>query len=183
MADASPNTNNEDQTEAYLRLLTQNDRWLAAYIYSLVHNQQDAEDILQDCKMVMWKQFHNFEPGTNFRAWARKIVTFHILNFRRSAAKKPHQTLDEEFIEAVAAEIERNADKLDHQSEALQSCLHKLPEAHRKVIVLRYYEDKDIDEIAAITGQSAGAVYRLLSRIRATLNECVSRHSNLSILL
>ncbi len=43
----------EQRTEAYLRLLTQNDRWLATYVYSLVHAQADAEDILQDCKVVM----------------------------------------------------------------------------------------------------------------------------------
>ena len=170
----------EARTEAYLRLLTQNDRWLAAYVYSLVHNQQDAEDILQDCKMVMWKQFHSFIEGTNFRAWARKIVAFHILNFRRSRAKRSAEPLEEEFIEAIAAEIERNAAKLDRRSEALQTCLRKLSEAQRKVIVLRYYEDRDIDEIAAITGQTTGAAYRLLSRIRQLLNECVSRQANLN---
>lgn len=165
----------EQRTEAYLRLLTQNDRWLAAYVYSLVHSQADAEDILQDCKVVMWKQFQNFTPGTNFRAWARKIVTYHILNYRRSKARHPASELDEAFIEAIAAEIERNESQLDQQAEALQACLRKLSEAHRKVIVLRYYEDMEIEEIASKTGQTEGAVYRLLSRIRKLLNDCVQR--------
>jgi RNA polymerase sigma-70 factor (ECF subfamily) len=167
----------DQRTEAYLRLLTQNDRWLAAYVYSLVHNQPDAEDILQDCKMVMWKQFHTFHEGTNFRAWARKIVTFHILNFPRSTAKRSTEALDEAFIEAISAEIDRNANQLDRRSEALQTCLRKLPEAHRKVIVLRYFEDRDIEEIATATGQTATAVYRLLSRIRQVLNDCVNRQA------
>jgi RNA polymerase sigma-70 factor (ECF subfamily) len=167
--------NAESRTEEYLRLLTQNDRWLAAYVYSLVHSQADAQDILQDCKIVMWKQFQNFTTGTNFRAWARKIVTFHILNYRRSQARHQTSELDEAFIEAIAAEIERNESQLDRQAEALQTCLRKLPEAHRKVILLRYYEDQDIDEIAAKTNQTAGAVYRLLSRIRKLLNECVQQ--------
>lgn len=179
MDEASANPDNVDQTEAYLRLLTQNDRWLAAYVYSLVHNQADAEDILQDCKMVMWRQFHTFAEGTNFRAWARKIVTFHILNFRRSSAKRSSEPLEEEFIEAIAAEIERNSAQLDLRAEALQTCLKKLPEAHRKMIVLRYYEDRDIEEIASVTGQTTGAAYRLLSRIRQILNDCVSRQAKL----
>lgn len=172
-----PSANPEGRTEEYLRLLTQNDRWLAAYVYSLVHSQADAEDILQDCKIVMWKQFANFTTGTNFRAWARQIVTFHILNYRRSQARHQTSELDEAFIEAIAAEIERNETQLDRQAEALQTCLRKLPEAHRKVIVLRYYEDLDIDEIAAKTNQTEGAVYRLLSRIRKMLNDCVQRQS------
>jgi RNA polymerase sigma-70 factor, ECF subfamily len=169
----------EERTEAYLRLLTQNDRWLATYVYSLVHTQADAEDILQDCKVVMWKQFQNFVPGTNFRAWARKIATFHILNYRRAKTRHPSSVIDDEFIEAVAAEIDRNADQLEHKAEVLQDCLRKLPEVHRKAILLRYYEDRDIDEIASTTGQSSGAVYRLLSRIRKALNECVERRLNL----
>ncbi len=172
-----------ERTEAYLRLLTQNDRWLAAYVYSLVHTQADAEDILQDCKVVMWKQFQNFIVGTNFRAWARKIVTYHILNYRRSKARHPSSELDEAFIEAVSAEIELNETLLDRQSDALQTCLRKLSEPHRKMIVLRYYEDLDIDAIAAKTGQTSGAAYRLLSRIRKLLNDCVQRQLALSRVL
>ena len=96
-----------ENTEAYLRLLTQHDRWLATYVFSLVASATDAQDILQEVKVTMWKQFAKFEQGTNFRAWARKIATNQILNYRRSEKKRPSSTLDEEFIEAVAAEIDQ----------------------------------------------------------------------------
>lgn len=165
----------EALTEAYLRLLTQHDRWLAAYVYTLVPSAADAEDILQDCKVLMWKQFKDFEPGSNFRAWARKIALFHILNHRRTTARRSTPALDKEFIEAVAMEIDQKADHLERRREVLQECLHKLPEAHRKLMLLRYFEDRDIEEIATATGRSSGAVYRLLSRIRQSLNECIAR--------
>jgi RNA polymerase sigma-70 factor (ECF subfamily) len=164
-----------ENTEAYLRLLAQHDRWLATYVFSLVASPADAQDILQEVKVTMWKQFAKFEPGSNFRAWARKIGTNQILNYRRSEKKRPNSTLDEEFIEAVAAEIDRRADTLDHKAEALKICLRKLPEAHRKIVVWRYYEDCGVEEIAAKSERTVEAVYRLLSRIRQVLNECVSR--------
>jgi RNA polymerase sigma-70 factor (ECF subfamily) len=172
--DSQPPENTAD-TEAYLRLLTQHDRWLATYVYSLVVRAADAEDILQEVKVTMWKQFTKFEPGTNFRAWARKIATHQILNYRRAVKKLPNAGLEEQFIEAVAAEIDRRAEVLDHKADALRVCLHKLPDAHRKIVVWRYYEDCDVEEIANKSERTVEAVYRLLSRIREVLNECVSR--------
>lgn len=163
------------QTEAYLRLLTQHDRWLATYVYSLVARPADADDILQEVKVTMWKHFASFEPGTNFRAWARRIATNQILNYRRSEQRRPNSTLDDEFIEAVAAEIDRRADMLDRKADALRLCLGKLPDAHCKIIVWRYYEDCGVEEIAAKSERTVEAVYRLLSRIREVLNDCVSR--------
>src|SRR4051794_29607129 len=100
-----PPDQQQEQTESYLRLLTQHDRWLATYIYSLVHERADADEILQDCKVAMWKRFGSFEPGSNFRAWARQFATHHILNYRRAEKRRPGTTVDDAFIEAVAAEI------------------------------------------------------------------------------
>lgn len=173
MEDLAPNS--DAVTESYLRLLTQHDRWLAAYVYSLVPRAADADDILQEIKVTMWKHFGQFEPGSNFRAWARKIATNQILNYRRAVQRHPDAQLEESFIEAVAAEIDRRADVLDHRAEALRHCLHKLPEAHRKIIVWRYYEDCGVGEIASKSQRSVESVYQLLSRIRGLLNNCVSR--------
>src|SRR4051812_34160688 len=133
-------------TEAYLRLLTQHDRWLATYVYSLVASTADAQDILQEVKVTMWKQFAKFEAGTNFRAWARQIATYQILNYRRAVRKLPNAPLEEEFIEAVAAEIDRRSEVLESRADALRLCLRKLPEAHRKIVVWRYFEDSGVEE-------------------------------------
>lgn len=170
-----PPQDQDAKTEVCLRLLTQHDRWLTAYVYSLVARAADADDILQEVKITIWKHFEKFELGTNFRAWARRIATNRILNYRRAERRHPTAELEASFIEAVAAEIDQRAEGLDHRAEALTHCVHKLPEAHRKIIVWRYYEDCGIEEIAAKSQRSVEAVYQLLSRIRGALNECVSR--------
>lgn len=165
----------EATTESYLRLMTQHDRWLAAYVYSLVPRAADVDDILQEVKVTMWKHFAKFDAGSNFRAWARQIATHQVLNFRRAEQRRPSAALDESFVEAVAAEIDRRADELDQRADALRNCLKKLADGHRKIIVWRYFEDCGIEDIAARTQRSSEAVYQLLSRIRGMLNECVSR--------
>jgi len=162
-------------TEAYLRLLAQHDGWLATYVCSLVASSHDADDILQDVKVTLWKQFGKFEQGTNFRAWARTIALNQVLNFRRSVKRNAGEALDAAFVEAVAAEIDRNSEKLEAQAEVLRFCVQKLPDAHRNIITWRYQEDCGVEEIASRSRRSVEAVYRLLSRIRGVLSECVQR--------
>lgn len=118
-------TNSELATENFLRLLSEHERHLAAFVYSLVPRAADADDILQDVKVTMWREFGKFEPGSNFRAWARQIATHQVLNFRRAVQRRPNPALDDSFIAAVAAEIDRQAEELDRRSEALQHCLQK----------------------------------------------------------
>ncbi len=170
-----PTPDADTHGEMFLRTLAEHERWLAAYVYSLVARAADADDILQECKVTLWKRFSTFTPGTNFRAWARTIALHQVLNYRRSEQRRPWSVLDREFIEAVAAEIDRRSDLLERTSDSLHHCLRKLPEAHRAIVVWRYYDECEIDEIAAKTGRTIEAVYRLLSRIRVALNECIHR--------
>jgi RNA polymerase sigma-70 factor (ECF subfamily) len=173
--DATDAADADAHGETFLRTLAEHERWLAAYVYSLVTRRADADDILQECKVTLWKRFSTFTPGTNFRAWARTIALHQVLNYRRSEQRRPWSALDREFIETIAAEIDLRSEHLERKADSLRHCLRKLPEAHRAIVVWRYYEECDIDEIATKTGRTAEAVYRLLSRIRVALNACIHR--------
>lgn len=167
-----------ENTEDYLRLLAQNERDVTAYVYSLVNRREDAEDILQEAKVVMWRKFDDFELGTNFKAWAKKIALGLILNHRRKEKTRATSPVEHDFLEAVAAEIDRRGDELEKRGEALRSCVRKLPKAHQQMIAWRYYEENEIPEIAKRTNKTDGATYRLLSRIRKALAECVETTLN-----
>lgn len=169
MADSAP----IDPAERYLVLLNEHERGLSAYVHTLVPDRLDAEDILQSCKLTMWKQFAQFTEGTHFLAWAKKIAFHQILNHRRSARRKPLYSAEPEFLEAVAAEIDRVAESQDDRAEALRDCLRRLPENQRRLVLLRYFEDHDIAAIARETDRTEAAVYKLLSRVRLALNDCV----------
>lgn len=161
-----------DRTTEFLTLLTQHDRALGVYVYSMVPSSADADDILQQTKMVMWRHFDQFETGTHFIAWARKVAFHQILAYRREK-KREHLPLSEEVLEAISQEVEKLSLQGDERREALQACLRKLPQEHRQIILLRYYEDLEVDQIAARIESTSGAVYRALSRVRMTLLQCV----------
>lgn len=166
--------NSGDAGQLFLELLNEHERSLRIYVLALIHDRGHAEDILQLARITMWKRFGDFEAGSNFEAWSRKIALNQILNHRRSAKRKPLHLVDPEFVESIAQEIDRQSDHLALRSEALRKCIKQLPETHRTTILLRYHDDCDISKIAELTSRTETAVYRLLSRIRAALNECIT---------
>ena len=162
-----------DEGEDFLRLLNEHERKITLYVMNLVRDRGDAEDILQEARLVMWRHFHKFEQGTNFLAWARKIAFYQILSYRRKHKKRAE--LSEAFLESVAVEISKNEHSYDRRTEALKGCVLKLSRPHRQILLMRYTRDMDVDEIGQEVGRSEGAVYRLLSRIRMMLQDCVTK--------
>lgn len=55
--------------EANLCPVTQRNRWLAAYVYSVVPRATDEEDLPQEVRVMIWKHFAKFEEGSNFQVW------------------------------------------------------------------------------------------------------------------
>lgn len=164
-----------DKTTAFLELLTAHDRALGLYVHGLVPRDAAAEDILQQTKLLLWKHFDEFETGTNFIAWARKIAFHQILTHRRQK-KREHLPLDDVALEALGHAVSQLAEEQGGaRHEVLRACVARLPKEHRQLIHLRYFDELEIDEVARRVERTEAAVYRALSRVRMTLMECVQQ--------
>lgn len=164
-----------ERAEEFVFLLARHERMLGGYVMSMVPHGSDADDILQETKVILWRNFHQFASGTNFGAWARKVAFHQVLAFRKRRHRDPVE-FSEEFVRAVSDEVERNAVHLEQRQRLLQHCIARLPGEHRQVVLLRYDEQLSLEEIAARTSRTVGALYRLLSRIRYALHDCVSKN-------
>ena len=69
-----PRNAESESRKQLVALLTQHQRRIFAYIYTLVPNRTDAEDILQETSLIICEKFHDFKPGTDFVAWACQIA-------------------------------------------------------------------------------------------------------------
>jgi len=160
--------------DEFVRLLGQNQRRLYVYVMSMVPNLTDAEEILQETNLLLWRDFDRFQRGTNFAAWACKVALNQTLTWRKRKRRDKLQ-FTSEFIEAVAAETSAEAERLEERAIRLAHCIEMLPEKHRRLLSSRYRDQREIEAISREEGRTPGAVYRSLSRIRASLHECVSR--------
>ncbi len=177
MSQSESPTESNERTEAFLRLLNEHERRLGLYVTGLIHCPQDKQDILQEGKIVMWRQFGQFELGTNFAAWARKILFYQILAYRRRSKRQHGETLSDRMLERLSEESETaiREKRWEKREEALESCVTRLSEEHRDILQMRYRDESSIERISHRTERTEGAIYRLLSRLRKNLFQCVEK--------
>ena len=162
-------------TEQFIRLLAVHERRLSAYIFTLVPNRSDAEQITQEVKMRLWQQFGDYDPSRDFGVWSRAVAYYFILSYRKQTGRQP-RVLSHDVLEALTTEVEAKSAVLDARHEALAFCLSKLtPRSHD--LVMRWYSGGETSrQIAASLGRSFDATRKSILRIRNQLAECV-RHT------
>lgn len=164
----------KDLQERFVRNLTGAQPALYAYILSLLPNWNDANDVLQDANLVMWRRWEEFNEGTNFMAWAYKIIRFKVLSLHRDRSRDRH-IFDDELFAALADQAERRAADPETTAAFLEDCMEELSPNQRELISQRYAPGGSVQDIARRLGQSAASLSVALSRIRHALLECVRR--------
>lgn len=169
---------NESDPE-FERLIGEHRAQLHGFVLSLVANTSDAEDLLQQVCLILWKKRDQFELGTNFLAWARKIARYQALNHWRKESNRPPEShlLDEHLTQIVVERSEERELEFARHRRALQTCLERLPDRQRDVVKAHYFEGKSIPEIAETLGMKANGVRQLLFRARRGLIACVQTQS------
>jgi RNA polymerase sigma-70 factor, ECF subfamily len=159
----------------YIKLLNESQSRLFAYLYAHVLNMADAEDLYQQVAMVLWQKFDQFVPGTDFGSWGIRVAELTIKNFLRGRRRSKILFSDEVMQRIVDRQSHVSQDSAEARTEALKSCLKRLPQHDRQLVERCYGGDLRIKEIAADEGRSAGAVYTALCRIRQALLACIER--------
>lgn len=163
----------------FIKEFTKVQRRLYLFVLSQVPSPIDAEEILQEANVILWKKQAAYEVGTNFFAWAAQIARFEILKHRRRHARSK-LTFSDEFLEAVADDVEERSDVLEARRHALKQCMEKLKPQDRELIEMRYQSTDEGKEIAKKLGRPANSVYQSIGRIRKVLQDCVERTATTS---
>ncbi len=163
-----------DRQDRFLELLSEHQGQLTAYVYALVHNMQDTEDMLQQTMLVLWKKFDQYKEGTSFIRWAMQVAKFevyHLMRSRRRSRVIFDETLATSLAEQHFAHSETDSDRHD----ALDVCLEKLDTPDRELIRLCYDTSSTQTEVAASLGRSVQSLSNSLRRIRRHLFDCIDR--------
>lgn len=158
----------------FVALLTGHQHRLYAYITAIVPDLDAARDILQEANVVLWEKADEFEPGTNFGAWAAKIAYYQALAYLKKHKGDRH-VFDAELLGRIADRAGEVLESLDDRQAALRHCMGRLDESDRQLVIARYNEGGSVRRIATEAGQSQGAISQRLYRIRARLAECINR--------
>jgi RNA polymerase sigma-70 factor (ECF subfamily) len=125
----------------------------------MLGNRTDAEDATHDAAIAAWRRFGDLRDSDRFDAWFGRILHNVCLDRLRSRKRNP-LSLDMEPPNPVTSARFAAPDQTDAivRRDALSGALRTLTPEHREVVVLRYYFDLTVDQIAARTGSSPGTV-------------------------
>ena len=160
-----------DRTKELVLLMTQHQRRIFGYIYTLVPDRHAAEDLLQETSLVICEKFSEFRSGTDFVAWGCQIAWWQVRASRTKFARSK-VVFDETVMESVAHTAAELAPEQDARHEALAHCLQKLNPRDRELVMVRY--ESGVEEAAQRTGRSIVAAYKALNRLRRLLHDCVT---------
>jgi RNA polymerase sigma-70 factor (ECF subfamily) len=177
----NPKMDPEAQTETERRkllmaLMTRHQRQIFGYIYTLVPDRYDAEDLLQETSLVICEKFDSFEEGTDFVAWACQIAYWRV-RYSRQKFARCKVVFDGELLDSVAHTAGEMVEELDERHEALARCLKKLHARDRELVLTRYEPGSGVEEAAQRSGRSLQAAYKALGRIRKLLMDCVTHQT------
>jgi RNA polymerase sigma-70 factor, ECF subfamily len=158
----------------FVGLLTQHDRQLKVFALSLVPHWADAEDILQDAKLELWERFTEYDTTGNFGAWARKIILYRVMTFRKNKGRE-RAYLSQAAFDLVAAEAATVAKETDARLSALAACIKKLTEAARLLLWRCTATGATAKDVAVSLGRSVRGTQQAVAKIRSDLQGCIER--------
>jgi len=159
--------------ETFVRLFAVHQRRIYSYVLTLVPNHSDADDILQETSIILWRKFAEFDLSTNFVAWACRIAYFEILRHRRT--RQPKVGLPNGLFDLLASEALERSTELERRHQALAYCIEKLHARDRQLLARRYGTGATIRSIAEEIGRSVEGLHKVYQRIRRSLVDCVDR--------
>ncbi len=164
----------QQKTKSFFKLFIENENRIYTFILMLVPNKADANDIFQETSMVMWDKFNEFEEGTSFANWGRKIAYNKIMNFRVKN-KNSRVCFNAELMDAICNKTGAVLDEIDPRLTALRECIRKLSDADRQLIKMHFEDGITIKKIALTIDRSAHGLYKVMARIYNQLSQCVRR--------
>jgi RNA polymerase sigma-70 factor (ECF subfamily) len=174
--DEPPHTTpHSNSPQAFGSLYEQHYSQIFGYVYRRILHWETAQDITAEVFFKAYRSFWRFRwSSIPIGAWFYRIAAnevnmyFRVGRFKRDVSLT--ELLDEKGFDAPdsASTIEKaNAERELQQSQdfvLIQACLRSLPAKYQGVIALRYFEGKNIREIAEILGKREGTIKSLLSR-------------------
>lgn len=164
----------ERDDEQIVQLIGSCQRSLLMYLLGLLGSQDLAEEALQNTHLVLWRKRAEYQPNTNFFAWACRIAHLEACALRRQRGHKV-AVFSDVFMNDVSADLEAAVQQPNSVEAFLKECLEFLDIQDRNLLDQRYADGATTQSVANSLSQSARTVYRNLERIHQRLFECVSK--------
>jgi len=159
--------------EQFISLLVAHEAELRGMARALMLRPEEADDLMQEATLAMWRKFDTLQCEEAFRRWAYSYLRLTALNLRRKKRRSP-LVFSDEMLDCLCEEWERHADLADAKRQALASCLGELPPRQRNLLAMYYSSPKTTAvELGERMNRTVEGIYKALGRIRSALRACI----------
>ncbi len=162
---------------AYKRLMKKYHDAIYHFIYRMIHDKQQVEDLTQEAFIKAFGSLASFNDEFAFSTWLYKIATNNSIDYIRKrklqtySIDKPIESVDSDYsFELPDEDAETDHELISNQrAKLLTAAIDKLPEKYRRVIHLRHVEERSYEEIAEELQLPIGTVKAHIFRAREML--------------
>lgn len=158
--------------EQFTKQWSTSERVIRLYLNSAIYNRADAQDVLQRVALCAYRKYDEYDVSQPFQGWLFGIAKLEVLGYFRNLGRNP-EVIDSEISERLADNMEDQSEAISREDDArrekLEQLLTQLPEKAQELVRLRFFENREYDEIAQLLNTNEGAVRTALSRIIAKL--------------
>lgn len=145
--------------------------------------KDDAEDILQNVFIKVYRNLNDFDMSFKFSSWIYRIAHNETISYLRKLNSR-HKTISPEASSIIINLIKKDLDleeEIDRKNlaEKIRKIINNLEKKYRDVIILKYLEDKDYREISDILKKPSGTVATLLKRGKEKLRKEILKQGNI----
>ncbi len=151
-------TSRRYKDEAFAELLDLYQQRLYWHIRKLVLTHENADDVLQNTYLRIYKSLPSFKQQSSLSTWMYRIAHNESLRFLENEKKKHHESLDDEdnnYLNILTEDVYFEGSEVQLK---LQQILSELPQKQRKVFQMKYYDDLKFREMADILGIKVGTL-------------------------
>jgi RNA polymerase sigma-70 factor (ECF subfamily) len=165
----------------YLYLMKRYENKLSRYIRRLlICSDEDVEDILQEVFIKVYQNLNSFDTKQKFSSWIYRITHNEVISLHRKIKARPSVvSFDKDFdifqFLPDQTNLEREAEKTINNQE-VHMILNKLKPKYRNVLILKYLEEKNYNEISYILRKPKGTVATLINRAKKIFREKAIKH-------
>lgn len=164
----------ERSQERFLSLFLASEREVYRYVCAIAPAREDADEIMQQTAVELWRKFEQFDLSLPFTPLACRFA----LNVAKQWLERKRRwrtLLTDGLAERIADRREAALPAIHERLRHLETCLDKLPAGQRAIIEGYYFRKQTVGGVAAEAGRTVDAVYKALQRIRHALQECIEQ--------
>jgi RNA polymerase sigma-70 factor (ECF subfamily) len=149
---------------------------LRTFIVGVTASRADADDVLQEVNLALWKKRHLFNPKqqSEFLRWALGFAVLEVRRFRSRNAKS-RLSFGDEVLDSLVDDWPGDLSAGDQRRDALSACLQRLTPSQRQIITLFYGKRATAQQLATQHDRPLSSIYKIITRIREILRDCVRR--------